>query len=73
MRKVKEIKQIDDKSVLVILDNLEEAVLYSFGGVVYTTVSEGLSKVTLSELKKDALLFNFCAKTLEEKWVYETV
>ena len=61
MRKIESIEYTEGltKKVKITFNDKEWANFYSFGKDVFTTVSDGVLKSTLSEFKKDILKSNW--------------
>ena len=69
MRKINSIESRGRKHLLVTLSDGEYFEVFQFGGVVYTSVSDGILKSTLCEFKKDVKQFDFDKNELERLWV----
>ena len=65
MLKVSSFCEIGD-SISVIFTNGESAVLHKFGKTIYTEVSLGLNKKSLSEIKKDLKKTDWNLQELEK-------
>jgi hypothetical protein len=65
MLKVQSFYKIGD-SISVNFTNGESAVLYKFGRDIYTTVSPGLNKKSLQEIKKDIKKVSWNIQELEK-------
>jgi len=71
MRKIESIEYTEwlTKKVKITFNDKEWANFYSFGKDVFTTVSDGVLKSTLSEFKKDILKSNWNVEQLREWYV----
>ena len=71
MRKIESIEYTEGltKKVKITFNDKEWANFYSFGKDVFTTVSDGVLKSTLSEFKKDILKSNWNVEQLREWYV----
>lgn len=68
MRTVTEIKQ-GDNAVTFVFNDKEFCVFAKFGKDIFTSVSPGVLKKTLTEIKKDIQEFGFDAEVLSRLYI----
>lgn len=71
MRKIEYIEHIEGltQKIKITFNDKEWANFYSFGKDIFTTVSDGVLKSTLSEFKKDILKSNWNIEQLREWYI----
>ncbi len=57
------------QALFIKLDNGETAGFHQFGGVIYSSISEGLNKSNFKEFKKDIEKFKWNEGILREIWI----
>lgn len=68
MRKIESIEYTERK-IKITFNDKEWANFYSFGKDIFTTVSDGVLKSTLSEFKKDILKSKWNVEQLKEWYI----